>query len=89
MNLAVNATYMRYQEAGATGPAQAEPAVAGSHQRARSVEDKQRRAEDLLDAARVLAAELGGVRHVTLAAVTERAGLHPSGVRREDHRRLG
>lgn len=52
------------------------------HQRARSAEDKQRRAEDLLDAARVLAVELGGVRHVTLAAVTERAGLHPSGVRR-------
>jgi AcrR family transcriptional regulator len=52
------------------------------HQRARSAEDKARRAEDLLAAARALAAELGGARHVTLAAVTERAGLHPSGVRR-------
>jgi AcrR family transcriptional regulator len=51
-------------------------------QRARSVEDKQRRAEDLLEAARALTVEVGGVRHVTLAAVTERAGLHPSGVRR-------
>jgi AcrR family transcriptional regulator len=51
-------------------------------QRARSDEDKQRRAEDLLDAARAIALELGGARHVTLAAVTERAGLHPSGVRR-------
>jgi AcrR family transcriptional regulator len=29
-----------------------------------------------------LAAELGGVRHITLAAVTEVAGLHPSAVRR-------
>ncbi len=51
-------------------------------QRARSPENKARRAEDLLAAAADLAAELGGVRHVTLAAVTERAGLHPSGVRR-------
>ncbi|MFI9386481.1 TetR family transcriptional regulator [Kutzneria sp. NPDC052558] len=51
-------------------------------QRARSAEDKARRAEDLLVAAQALAAELGGARHVTLAAVTERAGLHPSGVRR-------
>lgn len=50
--------------------------------RARSLEAKQRRAEDLLNAAVSLAAELGGVRHVTLAAVTERAGLHPSAVRR-------
>jgi AcrR family transcriptional regulator len=52
------------------------------HQRARSQEAKLRRAEDLLDAARVLAGELGGVRHLTLAAVTEAAGLHPSAVRR-------
>jgi AcrR family transcriptional regulator len=52
------------------------------HQRARSAEDKARRAEDLLAAAEALAGELGGARHVTLAAVTERAGLHPSGVRR-------
>ncbi|MYS21841.1 transcriptional regulator, TetR family [Streptomyces sp. DvalAA-14] len=52
------------------------------HRRARSQEAKLRRAEDLLDAARVLAAERGGVRHVTLAAVTESAGLHPSAVRR-------
>ncbi|WP_181803990.1 TetR family transcriptional regulator [Streptomyces shenzhenensis] len=52
------------------------------HSRARSPEAKVRRAEDLLDAARALAAARGGVRHVTLAAVTEAAGLHPSAVRR-------
>jgi AcrR family transcriptional regulator len=52
------------------------------HQRARSQEAKLRRAEDLLDAARALATKQGGVRHVTLAAVTEAAGLHPSAVRR-------
>jgi AcrR family transcriptional regulator len=52
------------------------------YRRARSQEAKLRRAEDLLDAARVLAADRGGVRHITLAAVTEAAGLHPSAVRR-------
>jgi AcrR family transcriptional regulator len=52
------------------------------HSRARSREAKLRRAEDLLDAARALAADRGGVRHITLAAVTEAAGLHPSAVRR-------
>ncbi|WP_433294183.1 TetR family transcriptional regulator [Actinoplanes sp. CA-030573] len=52
------------------------------HHRARSAEAKQRRAEDLLAAARDLAAERGGVRHLTLAAVTAAAGLHPSAVRR-------
>ncbi|WP_329079913.1 MULTISPECIES: TetR family transcriptional regulator [unclassified Streptosporangium] len=51
-------------------------------QRARSAEDKARRAEDLLAAAEAVALELGGVRYVTLAAVTERAGLHRTGVRR-------
>ncbi|MFE7127241.1 TetR family transcriptional regulator [Streptomyces sp. NPDC057617] len=51
-------------------------------QRARSVEDKARRAEALLEAAEAIALELGGVRYVTLAAVTERAGLHRTGVRR-------
>ncbi|SDN54122.1 TetR family transcriptional regulator [Actinacidiphila guanduensis] len=51
-------------------------------QRARSVEDKTRRSEDLLNAAEELARELGGVRYVTLAPVTERAGLHRTGVRR-------
>jgi AcrR family transcriptional regulator len=56
--------------------------VADVQQRARSAEDKARRAEDLLVAAQALAVELGGARHITLAAVTERAGLHPSGVRR-------
>ncbi|MDG4792999.1 TetR family transcriptional regulator [Micromonospora sp. WMMD1082] len=50
--------------------------------RARSQEAKARRAEDLLEAAQSLAGTLGGVRHVTLAAVTEAAGLHPSAVRR-------
>ncbi|WP_213008822.1 TetR family transcriptional regulator [Paractinoplanes toevensis] len=52
------------------------------YQRARSAEAKQRRAEDLLDAARAIAADHGGVRHVTLAGVTEVASLHPSAVRR-------
>jgi AcrR family transcriptional regulator len=52
------------------------------HSRARSEEAKLRRAEDMLAAARTLAAELGGVRHVTLAAVTQAAGLHASAVRR-------
>jgi AcrR family transcriptional regulator len=52
------------------------------HSRARSEEAKLRRAEDLLAAAGTLAAELGGVRHLTLAAVTKAAGLHPSAVRR-------
>lgn len=52
------------------------------HRRARSPEAKLRRTEDLLHAAAVLAAELGGVRHLTLAAVTDAAGLHPSAVRR-------
>ncbi|MCA1220916.1 TetR family transcriptional regulator [Streptomyces sp. 8L] len=51
-------------------------------QRARSDQDKTRRSEDLLEAAEALALELGGVRHVTLAPVTERAGLHRTGVRR-------
>jgi AcrR family transcriptional regulator len=51
-------------------------------QRARSAEDKAQRAEDLLTAAEALAGELGGIRYVTLAAVTERAGLHRTGVRR-------
>ncbi len=51
-------------------------------ERARSVEDKAQRSEDLLSAAEELALELGGVRFVTIAAVTERAGLHRTGVRR-------
>jgi AcrR family transcriptional regulator len=52
------------------------------HRRARSAEDKRKRTNDLLAAARQLATERGGARHVTLAAVTEVAGLHPSAVRR-------
>jgi AcrR family transcriptional regulator len=52
------------------------------HRRARSAEDKRQRTDDLLAAARQLATERGGARHVTLAAVTEVAGLHPSAVRR-------
>ncbi|WP_431964229.1 TetR family transcriptional regulator [Actinacidiphila sp. bgisy160] len=52
------------------------------HTRARSAEAKLRRTEDLLDAARTLALERGGVRHVTLSAVTQASGLHPSAVRR-------
>jgi AcrR family transcriptional regulator len=51
-------------------------------ERARSIEDKTRRSEDLLEAAESLAVELGGVRFITLAPVTERAGLHRTGVRR-------
>jgi AcrR family transcriptional regulator len=51
-------------------------------QRARSTDDKQRRSEDLLVAAESIALERGGVRFVTLAPVTERAGLHRTGVRR-------
>lgn len=52
------------------------------NERARSVDDKVRRSEDLLKAAESLAVELGGVRFITLAPVTERAGLHRTGVRR-------
>jgi AcrR family transcriptional regulator len=52
------------------------------YQRARSAEDKARRSEDLLAAAESTALELGGVRFLTLAQVTERAGLHRTGVRR-------
>ena len=51
-------------------------------ERARSTEDKAQRSEDLLAAAESVALELGGVRFVTVAAVTERAGLHRTGVRR-------
>jgi AcrR family transcriptional regulator len=51
-------------------------------QRARSDDDKARRSEDLLVAAEAIARERGGVRFVTLAPVTERAGLHRTGVRR-------
>lgn len=54
----------------------------GVRERARSTEDKAQRSEDLLAAAEALALELGGVRFVTVAAVTERAGLHRTGVRR-------
>jgi AcrR family transcriptional regulator len=51
-------------------------------ERARSIDDKTQRSEDLLAAAESLAVELGGVRFITLARVTERAGLHRTGVRR-------
>jgi AcrR family transcriptional regulator len=51
-------------------------------QRARSTEDKARRSANLLAAAEEEARARGGVRFVTLAAVTERAGLHRTGVRR-------
>lgn len=52
------------------------------HERARSAEDKAKRSEDLLAAAESVAVELGGVRFVTVSAVTDRAGLHRTGVRR-------
>lgn len=51
-------------------------------QRARSSQAKAKRTEDLLRAAEELALELGGVRHVRLAPVTDRAGLHRTAVRR-------
>ncbi|WP_433917541.1 TetR/AcrR family transcriptional regulator [Streptomyces canus] len=40
------------------------------------------KSEDLLRAAEALATDLGGVRFITVQAVTERAGLHRTGVRR-------
>src|SRR5690349_12733971 len=51
-------------------------------QRARSTDDKALRSEALLTAAESIALERGGVRFVTLAPVTARAGLHRTGVRR-------
>jgi AcrR family transcriptional regulator len=51
-------------------------------ERARSDQDKAERSEALLEAAQALALELGGVRYLTVAAVTERAGLHRTGARR-------
>lgn len=51
-------------------------------ERARSAEDKEIRAASLLRAAEEQAIELGGVRFLTLADVTERAGIHRTGVRR-------
>ena len=51
-------------------------------ERARSAEDKAQRSEDLLAAAEALALEMGGVRFVTVGSVTERAGIHRTGVRR-------
>ncbi|GGL02362.1 TetR family transcriptional regulator [Sphaerisporangium melleum] len=51
-------------------------------ERARSAQDKEQRSQDLLTAAQALATELGGVRFITVQAVTERAGLHRTGVRR-------
>jgi AcrR family transcriptional regulator len=50
--------------------------------RARSADDKTLRSEALLAAAEELARERGGVRFITLAPVTDRAGLHRTGVRR-------
>jgi AcrR family transcriptional regulator len=52
-----------------------------SFQRARSAENKRRRASALVEAARSLARE-DGVASVTLTAVAERAGVHHSAVRR-------
>jgi AcrR family transcriptional regulator len=49
--------------------------------RARSAESKERRAADLAGAAGALATSLG-LRNVTLAAIAEDAGVHPSAVRR-------
>ncbi|NYF09218.1 AcrR family transcriptional regulator [Leifsonia sp. AK011] len=51
-------------------------------ERARSEEDKTQRSEDLLAAAEAIALERGGVRYVTIAEVTDRVGLHRTGVRR-------
>src|ERR1700760_4161789 len=67
----------------AAGDASMRCLISGSvRQRARSAEDKAQRSEDLLNAAEELALELGGVRFVTVAPVTDRAGLHRTGVRR-------
>lgn len=52
------------------------------NQRARSVDDKEQRSEDILEAAESLALERGGVRFITLAPVTSKAGLHRTGLRR-------
>ncbi|WP_371778756.1 TetR family transcriptional regulator [Streptosporangium subroseum] len=52
-----------------------------SFQRARSAENKQQRANALVEAARSLALETG-VASVTLTAVADRAGVHHSAVRR-------
>lgn len=49
--------------------------------RARTPENKERRAADLLDSARELA-HAQGVRTLTLTAIATRAGVHVSGVRR-------
>ncbi len=49
--------------------------------RARTQENKERRASDLLDSARELA-QTQGVRTLTLTAIATRAGVHVSGVRR-------
>lgn len=49
--------------------------------RARSAEAKQQRVSALLDAARDIAAR-DGIKNVTLTAVTNRVGLHPSALRR-------
>jgi AcrR family transcriptional regulator len=49
--------------------------------RARTPENKERRASDLLDSARELALAQG-VRTLTLTAIATRAGVHVSGVRR-------
>lgn len=51
-------------------------------ERARSDQDKAQRYEDLLSAAEAAVLDLGGVRFVTVAAVTDRAGLHRTGARR-------
>src|SRR3954447_19850781 len=57
------------------------PAAATTFRRARSAEHTEQRARDLLEAARMLAAEQG-VRTVTLTAIATRAGVHVSAVRR-------
>ena len=57
------------------------PGSATAFRRARSADHKEQRVRDLLDAARVLAAEQG-VRRVTLTAIATRAGVHVSAVRR-------
>lgn len=51
-------------------------------ERARSDQDKAQRYEDILSAAESAVLDLGGVRFVTVAAVTDRVGLHRTGARR-------
>jgi AcrR family transcriptional regulator len=51
-------------------------------QRARSIAEKTRRADDLIAAAEFVAVQQGGIRYLTLEMVAEHVGIHRTGVRR-------